>query len=185
MRLCLRRLPLVLPALAVLAAAPAGAHAATPHCGGANLVPSAANGAQVRHATLCLLNVERRRRHLPRLRTQPALANAATAYAGLMVRERFFGHVSPAGTTMTIRIRNTSYLRSAHRWSLGENLAWGAGNGASPAQIVNAWMHSPPHRRNVLDRRFRHIGIGVADGAPTDAFSGAPATYVTEFGQRI
>ena len=42
-------------------------------------------------------------------------------------------------------------------------------------------MHSPGHRRNVLDGGFREIGIGIAVGSPT---GGAGATYVNEFGSR-
>jgi uncharacterized protein YkwD len=48
---------------------------------------------------------------------------------------------------------------------------------------VIAWMNSPGHRRNILNRRFREIGIGVVFHAPT---MNAPvaATYTTEFGYR-
>jgi uncharacterized protein YkwD len=82
---------------------------------------------------------------------------------------------------MLDRIRHAHYLEGARGWSLGENLAWGTGDVASPARIVDAWMHSPGHRRNILDRRFREIGIGLAPGAPG---RGDGATYVTEFGAR-
>ena len=53
---------------------------------------------------------------------------------------------------------------------------------ATPAQTVRGWMNSPPHRRNMLDRGFREIGIGVALGAPGSNDPGA--TYATEFGRR-
>jgi uncharacterized protein YkwD len=43
-------------------------------------------------------------------------------------------------------------------------------------------MNSPPHRRNILNRKFRQIGIGVAAGAPVAGSSGT--TYVTDFGVR-
>jgi uncharacterized protein YkwD len=68
------------------------------------------------------------------------------------------------------------------RWSLGENIAWGSGAKASPKAIVSAWMASPPHRRNILTRKYRRIGIGVATGAPVAGVNGA--TYVTDFGAR-
>jgi uncharacterized protein YkwD len=185
MRRLVRRLRLVLPLTASLAIVASSAQAAAaPACGNADLIPSEANGEQVRHATLCLLNHERVRHHLPRLVPHSALAEAAAAYAGEMVDQGFFGHVSPAGSTMTGRIRGTAYLRSAHAWTLGENLAYGAGGGATPAQIVAAWMRSPPHRRNVLDPRFRKIGVGLAFGAPAPSAEAGPATYVTEFGRR-
>jgi uncharacterized protein YkwD len=182
----MRRLRFLLPTLATAAAVttltlPASSLAAST-CGGATLKPSAANAAVIHRATLCLLNRQRASHGLPRLREQRSLANAAQSYAQLMVRQRFFDHVSPGGSTMTQRIKNTSYLRGARGWTLGENLAWGAGTSATPARIVNAWMHSAGHRRNILDGRFREIGIGVAAGAPTGTPAGA--TYVNEFGSR-
>jgi uncharacterized protein YkwD len=179
----MRRLRFLLPALALAAtllAFPAVSGAATA-CRGAALKPSPAHAAQVRHATLCLLNRQRVRRGLPRLRQHRSLAHAARKYARLMVTKRFFDHVSPAGTTMAQRVKRTNYLKRTRSWSLGENIAWGSGGAATPAQIVNAWMHSAGHRANILNRGFREIGVGVALGAPT---GGTGATYVNEFGRR-
>src|SRR3954468_21175301 len=124
----MRRLRLTLPATAaaVLAlAAPTAAPAATHKspCRGAGLTPTAKNTAAVRHATLCLLNRQRRRHHLRGLRAQRYLTNAAGHYARLMVDRRFFSHVSPAGSTMLQRIRSTHYLHGVRGWALGENLA--------------------------------------------------------------
>ena len=45
------------------------------------------------------------------------------------------------------------------RWcSLGENV----GYGPSVAVIDNAYMHSPHHRANILDRRWNGVGVGYA-----------------------
>jgi uncharacterized protein YkwD len=178
------RLRLVLPALALalVLAVPAGATAA---CKGARQHPSAHNMKAIRHATLCLLNGQRHRHGLGKLRAQRTLAQVATRYSRLMVRKGFFAHVSPTGSTMVGRVRRTGYLHGASRWSLGENLAWGAGRSATPAQIVRAWMRSPGHRRNILDASFREIGIGVVRGAPLRVRAArAAATYTTEFGHR-
>jgi len=43
-------------------------------------------------------------------------------------------------------------------------------------------MASPSHKRNILNRRFRHLGIGVALGAPVAVDHAA--TYTTHFGRR-
>jgi uncharacterized protein YkwD len=185
----MRRLRFLLPAFAAtlaIAAPAANANAnaaATKHraCAGANLTPSAASATKVRAATLCLLNRQRTLHGLRRLRAQRSLSHAATSYARLMVSKHFFDHVSPAGSTMASRIGHTAYLHHTRAWSLGENLAWGAASASTPAQIVNAWMHSAPHRRNILDGHFKEIGIGLALGAPT---GGSGATYVNEFGRR-
>jgi uncharacterized protein YkwD len=178
----MRRLRILLPTLTIsmmLLSLPATSSAAT--CTGADLSPSAANGGQVREATLCLLNEQRRHHGLPVLRQQPSLAQAAGKYARLMVAQGFFDHVSPGGSTMASRIKQTKYLDNTSGWSLGENIAWGSSERSTPSQIVDAWMHSAGHRRNILDRSFREIGIGVALGAPQ---GGSGATYVNDFGSR-
>ncbi len=155
-------------------------------CPGRDLAPSAANVRTVRKATLCLLNEERvkhGRRALRRVRT---LERVAKAYAQRMVRERFFEHTSPDGQTFLARIQGTSYLRGGlRRWSVGENIAWGTNDRSSPEKIVTGWMHSPGHRRNILDPRFNELGLGIALGAPKPGAGAIPAaTYVNEFGQR-
>jgi uncharacterized protein YkwD len=48
--------------------------------------------------------------------------------------------------------------------------------------MFDAWMHSPPHRRVILDRSFREIGIGVARGVPVPD-QGDGATFVLDLGE--
>jgi uncharacterized protein YkwD len=177
------RVPLVAAVfLAAMACAASSAHAA---CAGADLMPSAARTAKVRKATLCLLNVERGAQGLRKLRENGRLRRAATGYARFMVARRFFAHEGPDGSTMLSRIKGTRYLARARAWTIGENLAWGAGDRATPRAIVDAWMHSPGHRANILNPAFREIGIGIAKGAP-EPVGGAPAaTFATDFGARI
>lgn len=172
-------------ALALTGTAPAAALAAD--CDGANDSPAETSLADARETTLCLLNEERTSRGLRPLREHVQLRSAAQSYAQLMDDENFFDHVSPGGSTMVDRLkRSTSYLRSGRSWVVGENLAWGAGGAETPARIVQAWMKSPGHRRNILNGRFRDIGIGITPGAPVSGVSAASgaATYVNEFGAR-
>jgi uncharacterized protein YkwD len=170
-----------LPATATAAAAAAAG------CPNADAMPGAASMADVKHATLCLLNRERTSRSVPELSSNGQLGKAAHRFSASMVRGGFFDHVSPSGSTLKSRVRGgTSYLHGAVRsWSLGENIAWGSGKRATPKQIVRSWMKSPGHRRNILDGSFRHIGIGVAPGARGDAGGLPAATYTTDFGTRV
>jgi uncharacterized protein YkwD len=142
-----------------------------------------ASDTQLARATLCLLNEERGRRGLGRLRLNDRLSAAADRHSRDMVRRNYFSHDSLSGATFVDRIRRTGYLRSARSWSVGENLAWGSGSRGTPEQILRAWMDSPAHRANILTRRFREIGIGVAEGAPVRV-GVAAATYTTDFGSR-
>ncbi len=170
--------------IALALALPASASAATP-CAGANLTPSSENVSQLRSATLCLLNRQRVRRGMKRLTESPGLRKAAQNYSQAMVAQSFFDHVSPGGSTLLSRVRTgTAYLHDVGSWALGENIAWGTGELATPAQTMKGWMESPGHRRNILNRRFRHVGIGIALGAPVDEQGQAAATYTTDFGYR-
>ena len=78
-----------------------------------------------------------------------------------MVRHRYFAHDSRNGRSPFDRMRATHYVPRNASWWLGENIGWGSGSLAEPAAIVRAWMHSPPHRANILSRHFRDIGIGI------------------------
>jgi uncharacterized protein YkwD len=167
--------------LAVAALAPASALA---NCGAAaDRDPGTPGGSPqaASRATLCLLNVERRRYHEKRLRSNDKLAIAGDRHARDMVQKHYFSHDAPSGQNFVERIKATRYVPPAATWSLGENLAWGERSRATPRQIVGAWMASPPHRANILTAGFREIGIAVVRGAPVAGISDA-ATYATEFG---
>jgi uncharacterized protein YkwD len=167
---------------AVLALMPASASAA--RCKGAHLNPAKASVASVEHATRCLVNAARRRRGRRPLRHNARLALAATRHARDMAERNYFSHVSRDGRSFLDRIRRVDYLPRNGSWTVGENLAWGSERLATPKQILNGWMRSPGHRANILDRKFREIGIGVVVGAPVGGVANA-ATYASEFGARL
>jgi uncharacterized protein YkwD len=176
---------LALACVLVLAASPA-ASAGTRACASTKATPAQVGTEQLGAATLCLLNAQRARYGVRPLRMSTSLSQAARRHAADMERRHYFSHVSLDGSNFVQRIRRTGYLRRAGRWFVGENLAWGAGtNRSSPRGIVAAWMNSPPHRHNILDSRFREIGIGIVVGAPRrNVFSLPAGTYATDFGSR-
>jgi uncharacterized protein YkwD len=173
----LRRL-VVVPVFFTAVAIPATASAAT--CSGADRSPAQLGQAGVRHATLCLLNQQRAAHGLRRLRADRRLAKAALGHSKDMVAHRYFAHESRSGAPFTARITRTGWTRSRRSYVLGENIGWGSGTLATPRAMVRAWMHSAPHRANILERRYRVIGIGVALGVPVAGSDGA--TYSTDFG---
>jgi uncharacterized protein YkwD len=183
-----RLIRLVLAAtLASLAVLVAGGPAAMAEstCADATLKPRSDNLNRVRAATLCLLNAERQTHGLAPLVVNERLSKAAQAYSRKMVRERFFAHVCPEGSTLRSRLRAAKYVnRSVRDYELGENLGWGTGSLSTPRSIVRAWMRSSGHRHSILNGRFRDIGIGVAPGAP-EGVRGRAGTYTTEFGYRV
>jgi uncharacterized protein YkwD len=129
-------------------------------------------------ATVCVINAVRAHHGLPALRHDRRLARAARRHSRDMVARRYFAHTSPEGVTPRFRIAASGWMRGRHHWRIGENLAWRSGR-AAPGTIVRMWLRSPGHRRNLLDHRFRAIGIGVAQGTPA---SRPGATYTADFG---
>ncbi len=162
------------------AAAPEAAGGGCPF---AAAVPGTAPDQHLRASLVCLVNAMRRAAGVPRLRVDRRLERAAGGYAVAMRDGGFFSHVSPLGAGPAERVVASGYARRDRRWRVGENLAWGSGALATPAAVITGWMTSPPHRANVLDRRFRHLGLGLAAGAPGAPGSGA-ATYAGLFAAR-
>ena len=168
----------------VLTALTAGSAAAA-GCAGANVAPSA-SPAKASAATLCLLNRERRAHGLAPFHVNRALANAARGHSRDMARRDYFDHTAPGDVTFADRIQRANY-RPRGSWSIGENIAWGSGSLATPASIVRAWMKSPGHRANILNRAFRAIGVGVAPGVPYAASAAVDRSgglYTTDFGSK-
>jgi uncharacterized protein YkwD len=145
-------------------------------CAGADAQPASVSKRAYSRAIECLVNEQRAGAGLGALSHERHLARAASRFSTLMVRERFFDHVSPDGSTPSTRAR-------AAGWSggtLGETIGWGAGELATPAAIVQAWMDSPPHHAILMSGAFRRIGLGMAMGSPEGL--DAAATVTADFG---
>lgn len=187
-RTSVRLLALALAAVALAplgSAALAGERDPAAACAGADLLPHGASIRAVVHSTLCLVNAERSRRGIHRLRYDRRLSRIGASHARDMVRRGYFSHSTPDGRDLYERVAATGYARTRRRgrWRVGENLAWGRSHESRPAAIVAAWMRSRSHRRIMLSRRFHQIGIAVVRHGP-DARGGPAATYVAEFGAR-
>jgi uncharacterized protein YkwD len=172
--------------LAVLAATaalvPTATATAQASCANADKHPAEASVTQLRAATVCLVNVERHKHGRGALRSNTGLALAGQRHARDMVSRRYFAHDSLAGADFKSRILRAGYLRSGGGAVLGENLAWGSIDKATPRAIVRSWMASPAHRANILQPKFREIGIGVVRASPRGLAQAG--TYAAEFGHR-
>jgi uncharacterized protein YkwD len=156
---------------------------ATP-CQNTELTPTAGNLDLVRGAVLCLINRERAQNGEVPLTLNPQLQQAAEGHAAELVSADYFEHVSPSGLTPVDRIRNTGYIpNQSVGYVIGENLAWGTLNLATPQSIVGAWIASPGHLANILESQYTDTGIGVTAAVPPSLSGGqAGATYAQEFG---
>jgi uncharacterized protein YkwD len=170
-------------AIALLAATLVAPAASAKPCRGAAVAAAQLSAKQARGSALCLINQRRAERRLPGLRFSASLAAAAQSYSAEMDALDFFSHDSPTGSTPLSRITKAGYIAGASTWGIGENIAWGNGASGSPAAIVSMWMNSPGHRRIILTREFRHVGIGVVVGSP-QGDSGDGVIYTADFGYR-
>jgi uncharacterized protein YkwD len=148
-------------------------------CAGSWLRPEAGNVAQVRAATLCLINAQRARHSLAPLTENPMLQRAAELHSLDMAARDYFEHETPDGVHPDARIVRQGYPPIL----VGENLAWGELAKSAPASVVEMWMQSPGHRRNILEPKYREIGIGMAYDAPEpQPRHKQSAIYTTTFG---
>ncbi|MDR3502479.1 MAG: CAP domain-containing protein [Legionella sp.] len=96
--------------------------------------------------------------NLPALTENFTLDGEAEAKLKDMFKNQYFEHVSPSG-------RGPADLAKAAGYgyiSIGENLAMG--NFKDDKELVTAWMNSPGHRANILDKNFTEIGVAVGQG---------------------
>jgi uncharacterized protein YkwD len=146
------------------------------------MAAGAAPETNVRSALRCLVNTTRAEHGLRPLRPNARLNAAADRQSADMVARGYFAHVTPEGKTVADRLREAGYLGRSQDWVVGEDIGWGTSTLSSAAAIFEAWMHSPPHRRVILGREFRQIGIGVARGVPVPG-QGDGATFVMDLGE--
>ncbi len=160
---------------------------------GAFSLPAAAQ-AQVRyrasdsleHSVIAQVNAVRRARGLPSLVARARLVRAATSHGTDMILHGYFGHSWSNGAPFGRWIRRYWPGCAGCSWSVGENLYWRYPN-PTAAQVVKAWLRSPPHRRNLLRREWRAIGVSAAlMFKPFGAYAGVPNAMVVaaEFGRR-
>ena len=178
-----RGLVLVVSLLTAAAASSSPAAAANSGCSHARGGPAQLSPTAARHALLCLVNAQRRRHGAPRVRAAGRLRVAATRHAADMAANDYFAHDAPSGATVTDRVRATGYLADARSWALGETIAWGRAQAATPLGVVRMFLASPPHRAILLDPAFRDLGVGIARGAPAGPEAGA-LTVTLDFGRR-
>lgn len=100
-----------------------------------------------------LANSDRAAHGLPALRWDGSLAEAAQAHAERMAAEDYLSHQYPGEAEVGARAARAG----AHFREIAENIA----TGYSDEQVEREWMHSTPHRRNILDPDLNAIGVAV------------------------
>ncbi len=144
-------------------------------CGGGRILLNADE-----KRTFALHNQARKTRNLRLFCVDPRLQKVARAHSRDMIQRDYFSHTTK-GTNRSgcDRVKNSGYR---FRYC-AENIAWGQREKGEPDNIMRSWMESSGHRRNILNGRYREVGIGTATGT----FRGQRdvTTYTVDFGTRL
>jgi hypothetical protein len=100
------------------------------------------------------VNKERVENGLAILQENELLDTVAQKKLDDMLKEDYFAHISPEGVDPWQWFFDAGYDFAY----AGENLAT---NYADVIKQHEAWMNSPKHRKNILDKRFTHTGVAV------------------------
>ena len=131
------------------------------------------------------INEARSTHKLRRLAVSSELTRAARQHALAMGRLGFFSHSSADGSSSGTRITSFYGVSGSRSWAVGEVLLWGK-RGLSARRVLASWLSSTPHRSEVLNRRWREIGVAAleVDNAP-GVYGGRDVTLVVvDFGAR-
>jgi uncharacterized protein YkwD len=144
-------------------------------CAGATT--AAGDGHSRLEAMYCGINVVRRAYGLPFVKGNVPL-NRSSLLKANAVRRCGFTH-TPCGMAFSRTFKKAGYLPAR---AFGENLAWGQGELGSPVHTLQLWLNSPPHRKNLLARRWRDLGISFERGHMFGR--DGVALWVMQFGRR-
>lgn len=97
-----------------------------------------------------LINKERSKKGKGKLKLDAELGKAARKHTTEMIEKDLLHHTS--STDLVTRIIGWTVL--------GENV----GVGGTVGSLHDAFMASPPHKKNILYSSYRHVGVGVAKG---------------------
>ncbi len=121
--------------------------------------PQTSAGGTFQAEVVQLTNKERKKQGLNGLQTDSELVEVAQTKAEDMANANYFSHTSPTYGSPFDMLQQfgVEYTTAA------ENIAAGQ---LSPEEVVTGWMNSPGHKKNILNKKITHIGVGYAkDGA--------------------
>jgi uncharacterized protein YkwD len=134
---------------------------------------------------LAQINFIRVQHGLAALRLNADLGEAAEEHSQEMAADGYFQHDSFDGSAFWKRIESFYSTAGYGYWSVGENLLWSSPSVGSVGAL-QMWMGSPEHRANILNPRWREIGISAVHLANAPgAYKHRTVTIITtDFGVR-
>jgi uncharacterized protein YkwD len=128
-----------------------------------------------KRAMRCLHRYARQQAQVPQVSANAELQQAAQEKAGDIMRCQEFSHTA-CGRERFYWPKQTDYTPPTPPgcYALAELIAKGSDGSGSARAVMRAWLHSDQHRRYILRRRFRDIGVGLRHGT----FKGKPNSQV-------
>ena len=118
------------------------------------------DASQFEQKVVDLVNQERQKQGLKPLTLNKELSDVARTKSKDMMDKGYFDHNSPTyGSPFDMMKQFGIEYTTA-----GENIAKGQ---QSPEDVMNAWMNSDGHRKNILNPDFTEIGVGYVKGDTT------------------
>jgi uncharacterized protein YkwD len=105
-----------------------------------------------------LLNAHNQARNSGALQINRLLMSAAQKHATWMAQYQRMSHMGAGGSDVMQRVQNEGYQLRA----VGENVAYGY---RDVNAVMDGWMNSSGHRRNITNRAFTEVGFGIAKTA--------------------
>jgi uncharacterized protein YkwD len=112
--------------------------------------------AAARAEVLALVNEERATAGCKPLTASTSLDGLAQSFSDEMAARGFFDHTDPDGNDPWDRAKARGITNLS-----AENIAQGQ---PTAQAVMDAWMNSPDHRRNILDCDYTTLGVGVHFG---------------------
>ena len=103
---------------------------------------------------LDMTNIFRMNNHLKPLELDDSTSQAAYLHSKEMNDRDYFSHDSKLQGSLSDRLQKQKVVFQV----AGENIAWNYTDGIS---AVVGWINSEGHRKNLLDKRFTEIGVGI------------------------
>ncbi|MDO8507796.1 MAG: CAP domain-containing protein [bacterium] len=125
--------------------------------GAVQYTPTTPNPEQLKKDIFTHINEQRKKQSENTFTESPLLDRAAQEKLQDMFAKNYWDHTSPTGEKAWVFIDKTGYSYTV----AGENLARGF---VSADGMVGAWMDSPTHKKNILDKDFSETGIAVGNG---------------------
>ncbi|MBC8119691.1 MAG: CAP domain-containing protein [Burkholderiaceae bacterium] len=117
-----------------------------------------------------LTNALRRTHHLPDVKADPQLANAARYFADFMARTDKFAHTAD-GNQPAVRARKFGYDFCVVAENIAYEFSTAGFNAAELARnLVQGWENSAGHRKNMLDPYVTQTAVALSFSARTSRY---------------